>query len=436
MIRCAISFIALAAAASPTLAQAVNLAEKSALGDKSRYVIDLELKGNLFITVEGGRQSMPLEAKARHSFTERIITMTDGLPTTSARLYTEATASVTLAADKSERSLPEDRRLIVALRQREGRTCFALAGPLTRDELELVSDHFNPQCLPGLLPGKVVNVGDSWTLTPAVTQIACLFDATIKANLSGKLTDLKDGIASFTIEGTAEGIETGAKVALTVSAVGAFDVNAGRVVALTWKQRDEREQGAVNPASRVEATVTLKRQQLAAEPRELSDQALAAVPTANPPAQLLFLKRSDPKGRYQMLHARDWHVTGQTDAHLILRLLDRGEFIAQATVTVWNKVEPGKHLPTEEFKRAVATAPGWVAGKVLVDREVAAGGRWVYQLTVEGKMEETPVVQNFFLIAGPNGEQIAVTVAARPEKVKAIANRDLHLVNGIEFGKK
>jgi hypothetical protein len=436
MIRSALGLFVVTLFAAPTLAQPVNLSEKSTLGDRAGYAIDLELKGNLYVTLDNGKQSIPLEARARHKFSERTMTMTDGLPTTSARHYTEATASVTLANDKSQRTLGDDRRLIIALRQRDGRICFSPAGPLTRDELELVSDHFNPQCLPGLLPGKVVNIGETWTLTPAVTQIACLFDVTLKTNLTGKLTEVKDGIAAFAIEGTAEGVETGAKVVLTVSAVGTFDVNAGRITSLTWKQRDEREQGAVNPASQVEATVTLKREAAAAELPELSDQALAAIPSAEPPAHLLFLKRIDPKGRYQMLHARDWHVTGQTDTHLIMRLLDRGEFIAQATVTVWNKMDPGKHLPVEDFKKAVASAPGWVPTKVLLERELAAGGRWVYQLTVEGKMEDAPVVQNFFLIAGPNGDQVAVTVAAKPEKVKAIANRDLHLVSGIEFGKK
>jgi hypothetical protein len=47
-----------------------------------------------------------------------------------------------------------------------------------------------------------------------------------------------------------------------------------------------------------------------------------------------------------------------------------------------------------------------------------------------------PVVQTFYLLAGPQGDQVAVTVAAKPDKTKAIGSRDLNLVNAIDFGKK
>ena len=42
----------------------------------------------------------------------------------------------------------------------------------------------------------------------------------------------------------------------------------------------------------------------------------------------------------------------------------------------------------------------------------------------------------FYLLAGPQGDQIAVTVAAKPDKLKAIGNRDMSLVNSIDFSKK
>jgi hypothetical protein len=291
--------------------------------------------------------------------------------------------------------------------------------------------------LPGLLPGKVVSVGDTWTLTERVTQTACLFESTSKTTLMGKLTAVKDGVATFAITGSAEGFENGAKVALIVSATGTFDVSAGHITSLTWKQNDEREQGAVNPASQIEATVTLKREHLTLEPKELGDELLAGLPYDNIPSRLTDVQHTDPKGRYRLSHAREWHATAQTESHLVMRLLDRGNFIAQATLTVWNKLEPGKHYSIEEFKKAVASAPGWTPGKTLIDREVAVpAGRWLYQLTVEGKMEDVPVVQTFYLLAGPQGDQLAVTLVAKPDQAKLIANRDLQLVNAIEFGKK
>ncbi len=432
MRRAATLFALLAFA--PCAEAQVTLAEAPAAGDGARYTVELDLTGKLIVTQEGAKEAIPLAAKARHVFSERTLTATDGLPARSARHYDSAAASAVVGGEKSDRALPADRALVVALRNSDGPFCFSPAGPLTRDELDLVTEHFNPQCLAGLLPGKAVNVGDTWAVGPAAAQTACLFDGLVKNNLVGKLTAAANGQATFTIEGTAEGIENGAKVTLAVTATGTFDTAKKCVTALTWKQKDDRELGPVAPASQVEATVVLKREPLAQLPKELTDAALANVPKGDVPAGMTLLRHTDPKGRYSLVHPRDWHITGQTELHLILRLLDKGEFIAQATVVAWKKVDAGKHTPADEFKRAVGGAPGWTVSRVLEDAEVASpDGRWLYRIVAEGKMDELPVVQSFNLIAGAQGDQAAVTFAMKPDKVKAVGARDRELVNAVTF---
>jgi hypothetical protein len=437
MVRSAFVAVIVFAVAGPVRAQPVLLAEKSAPGDLGRVTLELELKGNLFVAQNKEKVPIPLEAKARHTFVERVMAVADGLPLSSARHYAEASATATVGGEKSERGLPADRRVIVARRNPDGLLCFAPTGTLARDDLDLVTEHFNPQCLAGLLPGKAVNVGDTWTVTDSVAQSACLFEAVIKTQLTGKLTAVKDGVATCTIDGTAEGVENGAKVTLTISATCTFETTAGRVTALTWKQKDAREQGPVSPASQVEATVTLKRVALTEVPKELADDVLAKVPAGDVPAAMTDVRYTDPKGRYTIVHPRDWHVTGQTDSHLVMRLMDRGEFAAQATVSAWRKVDAGKHSAADEFKKAIADAPGWVPAKVLSDGEVPVdAGRWLYRVVAEGKMDGSPVVQSFYLLAGPQGDQVAVTMTMRPEKVRAVGTRDAALVTAIEFKKK
>jgi hypothetical protein len=437
MTRFAYSLLVAFGLSAQALAQPVNLTEKVAIGDRAKYTIELDLKGNLLVVQEGAKQPVRLEAKARLAFAERVVAVADGLASTSARSYSEAVASAVVAGEKSDRKLPAERRVIVARRKADGLVCFSPTEALTRDDLDLVTEHFNPQCLPGLLPGKIVNVGDTWTPGDNAVQAACLFHGVLKNALIGKLIGMKDGVATFTIEGVAEGIENGAKVALTISATGTFDVAASRVVSLDWKQKDEREQGAVNPASQVEATVTLKRESLEELPKELSDEALGKLPDGDVPPKLTLLRHSDQKGRYHITHARDWYLTGQTDTHTMLRLVEKGEFVAQATVMAWRKVDAGKHSPAEEFKKAVAIAPGWEPGKTITEGELPAGeGRWLFRLTVEGKIDGQPVVQTFYLLAGPQGDQVAVAVVAKPDKLRVVGTRDADLVKAIEFGRK
>src|SRR5439155_13931544 len=132
-------------------------------------------------------------------------------------------------------------------------------------------------------------------------------------------------------------------------------------------------------------TVVLKRETLPQEPKELSAAALGGIPMGEPPANLTRLRFNDSKGRYQFDYPREWHLTGQTDDHLVLRLLDRGEFIAQATLTAWKRADPGKHATVEEFKKAVGGSPGWMPTRILEDGEVPLdGGRWLYRLLAEG----------------------------------------------------
>jgi hypothetical protein len=190
----------------------------------------------------------------------------------------------------------------------------------------------------------------------------------------------------------------------------------------------------VTPASVVEVVVSLRREPLAAKVQALADEVVATVPRGEVPPELAGLRYTDPKGRYSLTYPRDWHITGQTDTHLVMRLLDQGEYQAQATISVWRKVPPGGQTPAEDFKRAIANAPGWTATKVLADGEVPAGpGRRLYRLTAEGKIDELPVVQTFYLLSGPQGDQVAVTVTVRPDKLKLLGRRDLDLVRAIDF---
>ncbi len=427
-----LAFAALTVPPRAAARQPVTLAEVPAAGDCFRYRVELDLAGRMVVTQDGAKQTIALEAKARHVFGERTLATADGLPARSARYYEDAAASAVVDVDKFTRSLPDDRRLVVALRGSDGPFCFSPAGPLTRDELDLVTEHFNPQCLAGLLPGKAVGVGDTWPVAPAAAQAAGQFDGLIRNDLTGKLTAAADGTATFAVGGTAEGIEHGAKVTLTVTATGTFDTRSKRITALTWKQKDDRGQGPVAPASQVEATVVLTREPLAAAPKELADAALAAVPKGDVPAALAALRHADPKGRYALVYARDWHITGQTDQHLVLRLLDRGEFVAQGTVVAWKKADAGKHTPADEFKKAASATPGWAATRVLEDLETAGpDGRWQYRLVAEGKSDDLPVVQSFHLVAGPQGDQAAVTFTMKPDKVKAVGTRDRDLVQHI-----
>ena len=50
-----------------------------------------------------------------------------------------------------------------------------------------------------------MSVNDTWALSDNSAQAACLFHGVLKNGLTGKLTAVKDGVATFTVEGSRGG---------------------------------------------------------------------------------------------------------------------------------------------------------------------------------------------------------------------------------------
>jgi hypothetical protein len=432
------SLIVVLAVVESATAQAHSLAESPKVGDCMRYHLEMSLTGEMRVNQGGKDVPLSLTAQAEHRFTERILVLgNDKLPHKTARHYEAAKATITVAKEPSQRTLRDTRRLLVAQRHRDQTVLYSPVGPLTREELELTAEHLDTLALTGLLPGKAVNVGDTWKVSNTSAQALCLFEGLTAQDLTCKLHAVKDGIATIQVQGTASGIILGAVVKLTIQATCRFDLEKSQLIEVEWKQQDNRDQGPANPALKVEVTTRLKRAAIE-QPNELSNTALVAVPAGDePPAALLPLLFQDAKARYSLLYQRDWQIVGETGQHLVLRLMDRGDFVAQATVTPWTSAKLGEHLSPQEFAQAMARTPGW-----MPEQELQAGpfpvepGHWGYRLSVQGQLDGLPVVQNFYLVAGPTGAQVVVVFTMTPAQAGKIGTRDLTLVGSLTLPKK
>jgi hypothetical protein len=383
---------------------------------------------------EGKVVPLELSATASHAFPERVLAVgPGGLPEKVARVYESAKAVIHTGKDRSERTLRASRRLVVAQRHKEQPLLYSPAGALYRSELDLTSEHFDTLAIAGLLPNKTVKVGQTWKLANPVAQALCAFEGMTAQKLEGKLEKVSGGVATFQIAGTASGVEMGALVKLHITATCTYDVKAKRVTSLTSTQKDERDQGPVNPASTTEATVKLTRRPIP-QPDSLSDVALISVPADwAPPASMVQVEHRDPKGRYAFLHGREWVLVSETAEHAVLRLMERGDFVAQLTVTPWTKAKKGEHLKPEEFKKAMNSTSGWQPEKELQASVVPAEDkRWVYRLSELGHLDGIAVLQNFFLVAGPGGEQVVLTFTLAPKQVDKLGARDLSLTGSVE----
>jgi hypothetical protein len=417
--------------------QTVTLAEDVKAGDCFAVRLNMKLTGEILVNRDGKQVPIRLSTTAAHDFASRVLEVADGSAAKIAIVYDKAQAEISVGGDKSERKLRPKRTLVVSQRSNDQPLVYAPAGPLTREELELVGEHFDTLMLTGLLPGKAVAKGDTWTLKNSVAQALCNFEGLTEQDLTCKLMDFDAKTATVAVTGKAAGIDLGAQVKLTIDATCTFDLSAKRLVSLSWNQKDEREQGPANPASKVEVQTTVERKPIE-QPKSLSDVALVSVPDGfNPPKHLTYVEYRDLKSRFEIIFGREWQTVGQTDEHLILRLMERGDFVAQATITPWTPAEKGKHLSPDEFKDAMASTPGWEPAEELQAGEIDAGaGKWAYRISAQGKMDDVSVVQCFYLVAGPNGDQTVLAFTMTPKQVERLGTRDMSLVGSLEYPKK
>jgi len=439
MLRFLAVLVGVAIAVGSASAQSAYLGEATTAGDCFQVDLTLSVTGKLKVDRGGKLEALAISAAAKHRFVERTETPdARGGVGKVLRKYAEAKSESRTAGETAKRDLALDRTLIVAQRTTAGTLHFSPDGPLTREELELTAEHFDTLCLPGLLPNKDVKVGEAWPVGPEATQQACLLDGLIKSDLNGKVvTVTADGIA-FTITGPVEGVENGAQVKIAVNATGKFSLVSKRLVELTWQQTDDRAQGPAGPAAEMTATIVLTRSALPEEPKTL-DAAVRAKLPADDAATAAFtkLKYVDADGRFRFDYVRDWHIVGRTADHLVLRLLDEGNFTAQATLTVLKKLSPGRRTTPAEFKTMLAGIPNWAPEAILEDTAIpfADAAKQLHRLTIRGKQDGAGVIQTFLLLSGPQGEQLAVTILTPPDKAAKIAGRDMDLIKAIEFGK-
>lgn len=413
-------------------AQNAVLSEAPLAGACFRVDLKMELTGEIRVQQDGKQRTLKQTAKAHHDYIERILEAKNDVGAKAARIYQSAEATITVEADTSPRKLRRARALMLVHQNPEGLLAYSPKGCLSQEEVEL-TEHLDTLQISGLLPGKETAVGGTWKVANTVVQALCDLEGLLEHNVTGKLESAKDNMAQIAFIGQAKGIHLGAEVRTLIEAKGQFDLSQKRLVRMEWKQSDQRNQGPVNPAHSADVTYILTRTPIA-EPSELSD--IALVPALAVALDTVSaISHIDPKGRFELQHGREWRLVGQQEKHLVYRLIDRGDFVAQVTLTPFKKEEPGNRMALEDFVELMTEAPGWKHEDLIDknDKVEVGGGVKVYRVAASGELEGVKAVQYFYLLHDPQGYQMIVTFTMAPNQARNLDARDLALLRGIRF---
>ena len=433
--RLAIGILMHLVATGAIAAQGVNLTEAPLAQQAVRNELTMELDGKMTVKQDGKDVTFVHKASARHVFIERFLEVNGAVADKAARFYTTAESVITFNNDAGpKRTLRDDRRFMVAHRHKDRIVAYSVNGTLSREETEL-TEHLDTLSISGLLPGKQVAVGATWPVANSVVAALGDFDGLAVNKLEGKLEAVEGNTAKISIQGTADGINLGAQVKVLVNARLDYDTKAQRVVSVEWREEHARQQGPITPAMAAGVTLRLKRMPIDV-PEQLNDNALVKVPGGKtPPPELTTIRHTDP--RYILNHGRDWHVTSPDGSpQLVLRLLDRGQFIGQAVLTSLKKVDPKKVMTIGDFADEMRGTPGWTETKEIERKELPAGPNGhaaVYRVAATGDLDGIRTTQYFYLLVGAKGDQLIVTFSIDPQQVERLGARDLELIREITF---
>ena len=127
----------------------------------------------------------------------------------SVRYYTDASVKITRGDHVANPVLRPERRLIAVRAEGPLVTAFSPAGPLSRDELDLITPIGNSLLLDNLLPDHAVAIGDSWKHGENLLTALLEWDTVTASEVQSTLTQIVGNYARAEFSGRAEGREGG-----------------------------------------------------------------------------------------------------------------------------------------------------------------------------------------------------------------------------------
>jgi hypothetical protein len=398
-------------------------------GQLTRVEAQLEVGGDLRFNNGEKIVTRPLAVKATLVYDEKQLAE-DGQPRRAVRHYDQAEAVIQVDESGLKPRLRDQRRLIVAA-QRDGRVVlFSPEGPLTRDELDLIDIAGGTLTLDQLLPAEPVALGDKWPQDEAAIEALLDLDAIARCEVESVLSDVKDGLAEVTLAGAVQGATEGVATELQIKARYYFHLKARRIVGLTLAIQEKREIGHVGPGLDVVAKLRLKIVPLDSS-ETLSDAALADVATDAVPARER-LEHTAASDGFRFLCDRRWYVTGDERDLIVLRMVERGDLIAQCNISPVAPRSPERRISLAQYQIEVKHTLGDDFGRVLsVGQWTDQAGQLVYRVTVGGEVNGLPIEWRYYLIHHPDGRRVALAFTVEAELAERLGTSDRELVNSL-----
>jgi hypothetical protein len=412
----------------------VLLAINSAEDRPQQVKIAVEVAGQMKMNPTGKEvKRLPMSVTAELLCTQRRLPLEqDEKQPRLVRHYTTAAAKFNLKNVEFDNTLRDDRRLIVLASGTDAATYFSPLGPLTREEIELL-DVPGAGVLPELLlPGKELKVGETWELSNDTVVKLLSLDAVHKQDFVGKFDELRDGIAILSLEGKVDGAVGGVSTEFNLKAKLNLDPQEKLLTWVALSFTENRAIGHAQPGYDVTTRIRMLTG-LAAEAPEISEAAISKLPLTAGTGEKLIAFRSE-KGGFELVHDRRWRVMSEKYDSAILRMVDRGELVAQCNIGKLKSFTKGEQLTLDGFQEDVKIALEKQKATITeAAQSTTENGLLVLRLLVTGQASEVPIQWTYYHVSDNTGRRASIVFTIDAKLVEKYAHLDQEILSAFKL---
>ena len=405
-----------------------DLTSRRTIGSTDMVEVLLEMAGSTKpITPDGKEVSGPVKVVAGFRYEERVLNFQtkEQLDLKSVREYSLAKAKMNFGESQQTPDLDSNHKIVVCEVTNKGTELFSPQGPLKSEQLLLIEGiPVNTLSLELLLPPEPVKIGDSWKIPDSALQTFLNVDGVSQHTLEATLTSVVDDLAMIEIVGDSQGAYLGAFSEMTIQAKYQFDMRAQRVNWVGMLLEEKRSIGVVGPGLDIKARLQVKISPLD-EPGNLTDEYVKGFDLKKNDA-VSQLRYEDGKGAWKFQHPRSWYMLPDEPNKTMLRMLDKGELVAQCNIVSMPKIDP--KYPTQLKKFAADLAKGLEKNSVNMvsaEESVNFAGYSELRVILDGKVDGgIPLRWVYYLLTDKEGYQTVIVFVVEAEHLQQFGDSD------------
>jgi hypothetical protein len=406
-------------------------------GTNSKVSVKLEVGGEMLMPTEKeGVKKLPLHVLGELAYREQLVAWSTDpqSPTRSIREYQNAAAQFEVESQKTERKLPDDRRLLLS-EVRDGHCVLTGSdSPLTREQFDLVNVVGNSLALDRLLPNKEMNESESWTHDPTTIGALLCMDHVAVCDVSSVVAEEKDRQVQIRLAGTVHGTVDGTPTEMELRAAYLFHLDQKRIVRFNLAIKEARKASDIVPGLDVvaKAFVEIDPEKL---PIEVPAKTQKTALQIKAPLSRTLMYES-PTKNYRFEYDSAWYITAEERNLLAFRLLRDHEFEAHCSINVLAARSAGRHTPLEEFERDIRTALGAKLETVSASTEWdTKQGNHCLGVIAEGKINDVAIQWRNYLVAADDAPRVSLGVTLERARSEKFSDAERQIIDSLELVK-